>query len=87
MKAVRKGIPVVLATFERSEHCHHVREDREKYWSAVKWTMQRRRVQSSAGEFVEVEKAKDSLAAEHGSVPVVSTREIRPPDPVAQRGN
>ncbi|ERF77149.1 hypothetical protein EPUS_08453 [Endocarpon pusillum Z07020] len=87
VKAMRKGIPVVLATFERSEHCHHVREDKEKYWLAVKWTLQRRRVQSSDGVRVDVKIERDNSAAERASAPVVSTREVRPRDPVAQRGS
>ena len=40
-KAERRGVPVLLTTFEQSVHCHHVREDREKYWSAVWWTLER----------------------------------------------
>jgi Eukaryotic protein of unknown function (DUF829) len=54
-KAEDKGVPVLLATFQDSNHCHHVREDGEKYWSAVRWTLQRSGATNEGEEELEKE--------------------------------
>ncbi len=82
-KAEKKGVPVLLAAFHESEHCHHVREDREKYWAAVQWTLQRSGTHDSSG----VEIGKEASLTAQAPAPVISTREIKPPHPVARRGN
>jgi hypothetical protein len=94
-KAERKGVPVLLVTFEQSVHCHHVKEDTEKYWSAVRWVLQRYDAQNGGSVEVEVEAEKEnekereqeSSAAARAPQPVVTTREIKPPGLVFQSGS
>ena len=80
-KAERKGVPVLLATFQHSEHCRHVREDSQKYWSAVRWTLQKSGPRESSNVSVEVEKEKEALAA--GNEPALAG--IKAPEPIASK--
>jgi hypothetical protein len=84
-KAQRKGVDVSTVRFQHSEHCYHIREDREKYWAAVRWTLRRYGVRDGSG--LEVEKEMGTPAMAGSPAPVVSTTEIRPPEPVARSGN
>lgn len=88
MKAERKGVPVLLVKFQESEHCHHIREDPGKYWSAVQWTLRMAKESyhdHRGGLGSEKEKEVSSIAPK--SAPVVSRREITVPEPVAQPGH
>lgn len=85
-KAKAKGTEVLLATFEESEHCHHVREDREKYWASVRWTLEK--PGNRCEDKLEVMKEKQEDASVTAAVPApVVSKEITLPQPVAQRGN
>lgn len=94
-KAGKRGVRVLKVRFRGSEHCCHVKEDRERYWRGIRWALG---IGEGDGvDEVGVEGAQDkknveiemetknekesSVAATAPAGPVASTREltIRPP--------
>jgi Eukaryotic protein of unknown function (DUF829) len=94
-KAERKGVPVLLARFEQSAHCHHVREDKDKYWSGVRWTLQRHSASNGGidalavevGKEKEKEKDQECSAPKSTPAPMAMTHELQLPESVHQRGS
>jgi Eukaryotic protein of unknown function (DUF829) len=80
-KAQEKGVRVWTVRFQKSEHCHHIKEDKERYWEGVRWTLRGREQSQEVGS---VEKEKE-VSVSTTPVPVALTREITPPEPVARR--